>query len=87
MASHNRTQLRRINHAAVSVAHIEGRRVLRSEAPHAGIFHLYPEDLNEVKIAYMATGNGVGFEFFEFIDPSHVPPAGSFQYALGGFHI
>lgn len=40
--------------------------ISRASGPDSGIFRIYPEALNEVKIAYMATGNSVGFEIFEF---------------------
>ena len=36
----------------------------------------------------MATGNGVGFEIFEFIDPKTYMPEEKFEYRRGGFfHI
>lgn len=61
--------------------------IKRSETPGAGIFHIYPASLQEVKIAYMATGNGVGFEVFEFVDPVHLA-SDEFAYNCGGFfHI
>lgn len=38
-------------------------------------------------MAYMATGNGVGFEIFEFIDPKP-QPAELFQHERkGSFHL
>ncbi|KAH6971309.1 hypothetical protein EDB80DRAFT_875639 [Ilyonectria destructans] len=43
--------------------------IKRSETPSAGIFQIYGDSLHEVKLAYMATGNGVGFEVFEFLKP------------------
>ncbi|KAJ9197337.1 hypothetical protein DTO164E3_5770 [Paecilomyces variotii] len=61
--------------------------IKRSETPDAAIFGIYPSTMNEVKLAYMATGNGVGFEIFEFVDPKpqHVDV---FQYERKGFfHI
>lgn len=62
--------------------------IKRSETPDAAIFHIYPANLQEVKIAYMATGNGVGFEVFEFIDPVHVASEEEFAYHRAGFfHI
>lgn len=59
--------------------------IKRSETPESAIFHIYPSSLNEVKIAYMATGNGVGFELFEFLDPKSYAPDSSFEYHRGGF--
>ena len=37
-----------------------------SDAP---IFRIYGDKLNKVKVAWLSTGNSVGFEIFEFIDP------------------
>ncbi|KAJ9143791.1 hypothetical protein NKR23_g6396 [Pleurostoma richardsiae] len=62
------------------IAHIK-----RSEAPSAPIFAIYGDSLNEVKLAYMSTGNGVGFEVFEFVDPSFQAAGGGFEYRRGGF--
>lgn len=59
--------------------------IRRSETPDAAIFGIYPSSLNDVKIAYMSTGNGVGFEVFEFMDPAHKQPGESFEYNRGGF--
>ncbi|KAL1303067.1 hypothetical protein AAFC00_006512 [Neodothiora populina] len=59
--------------------------IKRSETPRAIIFDIYPESLDEVKLAYMATGNGVGFELFEFIKPKTYLPEQSFEYHRGGF--
>jgi catechol 2,3-dioxygenase-like lactoylglutathione lyase family enzyme len=62
--------------------------IKRAEDPSAGIFQIYPPDLNEVKIAYLATGNGIGFEVFQFVDPAPVTPEKPFEYTRGGFfHI
>lgn len=35
----------------------------------APIFKIYGTKLRKVKMAWLSTGNGVGFEIFEFIDP------------------
>ena len=59
--------------------------IKRTETPESAIFAIYPSSLNEVKIAYMATGNGVGFEIFEFLDPLAYVPSESFEYHRGGF--
>lgn len=62
--------------------------IKRSETPSAAIFSIYGDSLNEVKLAYMATGNGVGFEVFQFIDPPFKPNETDFEYNRGGFfHI
>lgn len=65
----------------------------RSSDPTSAIFRIYPQSLTEVKIAYMATGNGVGFEVFEFPQEQAAdnPPRGNltatrgFEYSRGGF--
>ena len=59
--------------------------IRRSETRDAPIFGIYPQSLNDVKIAYMSTGNGVGFEIFEFMNPSHTQPEKNFEYNRGGF--
>jgi len=63
--------------------------IKHSEAPDAVIFAIYPPSLKEVKIGYMATGNGVGFEVFEFVEPRSYTPKEDFDYTRGGafFHI
>ncbi|KAJ5345710.1 Glyoxalase/Bleomycin resistance protein/Dihydroxybiphenyl dioxygenase [Penicillium brevicompactum] len=62
--------------------------IKRSETPSAAIFSIYGDALHEVKLAYMATGNGVGFEVFEFINLDFKANAVSFEYNRGGFfHI
>ncbi|KAF5004620.1 hypothetical protein FDECE_8895 [Fusarium decemcellulare] len=60
------------------------KHIKRSEDPGNGIFRIYPESLQEVKLAFMITGNGVGFEVFEFLDPAHQKFSG-FEYNRGGF--
>ncbi|KNG91520.1 hypothetical protein ANOM_000015 [Aspergillus nomiae NRRL 13137] len=59
--------------------------IARSERPDDPIFSIYPASLNEVKMAYMTTGNGVGFEIFEFCDPKAYVPETAFEYHRGGF--
>lgn len=44
-------------------------QVARAEHPDASTFGIYPESLQELKVACMATGNGVGLEIIEFVDP------------------
>ncbi|KAF4948577.1 hypothetical protein FSARC_13697 [Fusarium sarcochroum] len=61
--------------------------IKRSEHPNDAIFRIYPDSLQEVKLARMATGNGVGFEIFEFINP-RFKAAKEFEYERAGvFHI
>ncbi|KAF2732630.1 Glyoxalase/Bleomycin resistance protein/Dihydroxybiphenyl dioxygenase [Polyplosphaeria fusca] len=59
----------------------------RSTTPSAPIFRVYGSSLHKVKVAFLSTGNGVGFELFQFIDPPMSTPA-SFDYTRGGvFHV
>ncbi|KAF2440517.1 Glyoxalase/Bleomycin resistance protein/Dihydroxybiphenyl dioxygenase [Karstenula rhodostoma CBS 690.94] len=59
----------------------------RAEAEDAPIFRIYDSKLHKVKIAWLGTGNSVGFEIFEFINPPN-QPSPSFEYAKTGFfHI
>ena len=59
----------------------------RSADASAPIFKIYDNALQKVKVAWLGTGNSVGFEVFEFIDPPHQPKA-EFEYAKSGFfHI
>ncbi|CAM1504966.1 Fc.00g106030.m01.CDS01 [Cosmosporella sp. VM-42] len=62
----------------------EIKHIKRSEDPNNGIFKIYPSSLQEVKLAFMATGNGVGFEVFEFLDPIY-HRVKEFEYNRGGF--
>lgn len=59
--------------------------IKRSETPDAPIFAIYGDSLQEVKLAYMATGNGVGFEVFQFINPGFKKTDIDFEYNRGGF--
>ena len=67
------------------------RTTERLATPSAPMFAIYPPSLQKVKMAFLGTGNGVGFEVFEFLDPAFSPAAASFEkggYAHGGFfHI
>ncbi|KAH0844125.1 hypothetical protein Z517_08087 [Fonsecaea pedrosoi CBS 271.37] len=54
---------------------------------------IYGHDLKHVKVACLATGNGIGFELFEFVRPKYSGPTsptefGPDNYAKGGcFHM
>ncbi|CAO2652687.1 Nn.00g020980.m01.CDS01 [Neocucurbitaria sp. VM-36] len=67
---------------------IRGDRMTdRAETEDAPILKIYKSKLHKVKIAWLGTGNSVGFEVFEFIDPPH-QPVREFEYARSGFfHI
>lgn len=63
------------------------RMTERSSMPDGPIFKIYDSKLHKVKIAWLGTGNSVGFEVFEFIDPPHQPKP-EFEYNRSGFfHI
>jgi len=56
--------------------HLGFRRIRRDRTTdrdvddtNSPIFKIYGDKLNKVKVAWLSTGNGVGFEIFEFIDP------------------
>ena len=63
----------------------------RSVTPGGGIFKIYPESLQKVRMAYLSAGNGVGIELFQFMEPSTKPgEEANFEknYARGGyFHM
>jgi hypothetical protein len=62
--------------------------IRRSEKSDAPISAIYGDLLQEVKPAYMATGNGVGLEVFQFVDPEYVKSEMVFEYNRGEFfHI
>ncbi|KAF2008027.1 Glyoxalase/Bleomycin resistance protein/Dihydroxybiphenyl dioxygenase [Amniculicola lignicola CBS 123094] len=63
------------------------RMTERSSDNSAPIFKIYDNKLQKVKVAWLGTGNSVGFEVFEFIEPQHEPKP-DFEYAKSGFfHI
>jgi len=63
------------------------RTTSRARDPEASIFKIYGDGLQEVKMAWLGTGNSVGFEVFEFINPKY-KGGPAFDYARGGFfHI
>lgn len=62
----------------------------RSEdpTPFDTIFVSYPPSLEELKFAILTSGNGVGIECFQFIDPPCKPRDEEFEFARAGvFHI
>ncbi|HEY0792906.1 MAG TPA: VOC family protein [Chthoniobacterales bacterium] len=42
--------------------------------------------LKRLRMCHLTTGNGVGFEIFEFIEPKSQRPATDFEYTRGGFY-
>ncbi|KAF2468929.1 uncharacterized protein BDR25DRAFT_394690 [Lindgomyces ingoldianus] len=59
----------------------------RCPSSNAPIYKIYDCKMHKVKIAWLGTGNSVGFEVFEFIDPPH-QPVPDFEYNRSGFfHI
>jgi catechol 2,3-dioxygenase-like lactoylglutathione lyase family enzyme len=65
----------------------------RKTSPRGPIFRIYGDQLKQVKVAYLSSGNGVGFELFQFIDPPYRSPESSdssmpFDYTRGGlYHV
>lgn len=59
--------------------------IKRSEDPSAAIFSIYGSTLQEARLAFMSTGNSVGFEIFEFLDPGFKKQESDFEYNRGGF--
>lgn len=56
--------------------------------PFNTIFVSYPETLKELKFAILTSGNGVGIELFQFIDPAPVLRDEAFEFTRAGFfHI
>ncbi|EXJ63557.1 uncharacterized protein A1O5_11318 [Cladophialophora psammophila CBS 110553] len=43
----------------------------RTQDPDGIVFRVYGDDLHHVKVAYLGTGNQIGIEIFEFIDPNY----------------
>ena len=59
----------------------------RAKNPNANLFRIYGDKVNKAKVAFLTTGNGVGFELFEFIDPK-MEHGATFDITRGGFfHI
>lgn len=56
----------------------------RAVTPSATIFRIYPGPCNKLKMAALTSGNGIGIELFEFLDPKMKHPA-EFDYTRGGF--
>jgi hypothetical protein len=74
-------------HQLIAFSQRGDRATDRADAPDAPLFKIYDSKLQKVKIAWLGTGNSVGFEVFEFIDPPF-QPAPDFEYARSGFfHI
>lgn len=52
------------------------------------IFVSYPETMRELKFAVLTSGNSVGIEVFQFVDPAPVVPDQFFEFPrVGVFHI
>ena len=58
----------------------------RKDDPESAVFKIYGETLRRVKVAYLSTGNGVGFEIFEFVD-SPYKKSDNFDYTRGYLSI
>ncbi|KAF2837436.1 Glyoxalase/Bleomycin resistance protein/Dihydroxybiphenyl dioxygenase [Patellaria atrata CBS 101060] len=62
------------------------RHTIRSTSPSAPIFKIYGDRLREVKVAWLSTGNSVGLEIFQFVDPGFKAPEREFEFERGGFY-
>jgi catechol 2,3-dioxygenase-like lactoylglutathione lyase family enzyme len=59
----------------------------REKDPNDTIFRIYGDKLQKVKIIFLTTGNGIGLELFEFIEPS-MEQAAAWNFTRGGvFHV
>lgn len=59
----------------------------RAATPNSTLFRVYGQQCNKVKLATLTSGNAVGLELFEFVDPKMAHPA-EFDFTRGGFfHI
>lgn len=45
----------------------------RDVNPNTVVFKIFPRGIQKLKIAYLSTGNGIGLELFEFMDPRIEP--------------
>jgi catechol 2,3-dioxygenase-like lactoylglutathione lyase family enzyme len=66
------------------------RHLNKEDHPEAftTIFVSYPEEMRELKFAILTSGNGVGLELFQFIDPAPVLRNEAFEFTrVGFFHI
>lgn len=67
--------------------------VTREQLPHVPIFKIFGDELQEFKIAWLASGapevaSGIGLEVFEFIHPKQRKPADGFEFTrCGVFHV
>ncbi|OJZ80147.1 hypothetical protein ASPFODRAFT_76030 [Aspergillus luchuensis CBS 106.47] len=106
MGTHQQLNLN-INHIGMSVHNLDqaiqwystvlGFRLLRcvtrsrAETPKSPIFTMYGPIMQKAKVAFMAAGNSIGFELFEFVDPDFEEPRRSFEegaFTRGGlFHF
>jgi catechol 2,3-dioxygenase-like lactoylglutathione lyase family enzyme len=57
----------------------------RKVTPEANLFKIYGDRLQKVKIAFLTSGNGVGIELFQFIDPPMKPTAVSIMQLAAYF--
>ena len=49
---------------------------------------IFGKDFKRMKLAHLASANGVAVELFEFVEPKYEPPTDNFAYWRGGiFHF
>jgi catechol 2,3-dioxygenase-like lactoylglutathione lyase family enzyme len=63
--------------------------IVADESPDGLILKdIFGQDFREAKVAWLSSGNQVGFEIFQFIDPKAERRADNFEYWKSGFfHI
>jgi catechol 2,3-dioxygenase-like lactoylglutathione lyase family enzyme len=59
--------------------------VADGDVENDGVAAVFGARFRHARQAHMATGNGVGFELFEFVDPPTRAPEDNFDYTLRGF--
>ncbi|TPX11723.1 uncharacterized protein E0L32_007460 [Thyridium curvatum] len=70
------------------VGEVQHHKRSEDPTPFDTIFVSYPPSLEELKFAILTSGNGVGIECFQFIDPPCKPRDEEFEFARAGvFHI
>jgi catechol 2,3-dioxygenase-like lactoylglutathione lyase family enzyme len=61
---------------------------IAADESYAGreVTDFFGTELRRLRIVHLATGNGVGLELFEFVDPPSRRPVRDFEYTRTGFY-
>jgi catechol 2,3-dioxygenase-like lactoylglutathione lyase family enzyme len=54
--------------------------------PGREVADFFGPELRRLRIVHLATGNGVGLEIFQFVDPPSRRPERNFEYTRAGFY-